>query len=63
MQLLPRGRPTQPSAEPWTPLSRIPGPQAAQLVDRRRRHEHVELTGSSLHTLAKLLQTLVTIRV
>jgi hypothetical protein len=34
-----------------------------ELVDRRRRHEHVDVTGSSLHALAKLLQKLVTTRV
>jgi hypothetical protein len=31
-----------------------------ELVGRRRRHEHVEVGGSSPHALAKLLQKLVT---
>jgi hypothetical protein len=42
-------------------FGRILVPQVRlKLVDRCRRHEHVEVAGSSLHALAKLLQKLVT---
>jgi hypothetical protein len=62
VQPLPRGRPAQLLRRgPGLPFGRIlVDPVRLELVDRGRRHEDVEVAGSNLHALAKLLQELVT---